>query len=160
MLHAANVLGRLRVKDLTHFLKDRKIPVIHEKADLEDVIEAMAGFAHSRLLYVINDNHELIGTISLGLLERHFFSGNHEPQIHARLMMKLIMAETAGDIMQKNLVVTREEDELVDVLQKMIQQNIKEMPVINRHHKVIGDLTLVDLLKFIVDLKKHNLPDE
>jgi len=159
MLHAANVLGRLRVRDLTHFLKDREIPVIHEKADIENVIEAMAGFVHSRLLYVINDHHELIGTISLGLLERHFFSRNHEPQIHARLMMKMIKAETAGDIMQKNLVVAREEDELIDVLQKMIRLNIKEMPVLNHHRKVIGDLTLIDLLEFIVHLKKTDMLD-
>jgi predicted transcriptional regulator len=61
--------------------------------------------------------------------------------------------------MQKNLVVAREEDELIDVLQKMIRLNIKEMPVLNHHRKVIGDLTLIDLLEFIVHLKKTDMPD-
>ncbi len=34
------------------------------------------------------------------------------------------------------------------------------MAVLNSQHRVIGDLTLTDLLKFFVELKKTGLPDE
>jgi CBS domain-containing protein len=68
-----------RVTELVAFLKERerKLPLIHAKANIEEVIDTMIRFQHSRLLYVVDDEKKLTGTISLGLLARHVFSRSH-----------------------------------------------------------------------------------
>jgi CBS domain-containing protein len=144
------VLGNTRVTDLVAPLKERRLPLIHEKANIEEVVEAMIRFEHSRLLYVVDDEGKLTGTISLGLLVRHVFSPSHEPQIHPRFLISMITAETAKDIMKKNPVVTTEEEEVGIVLKRMIRTNVKEIPVLDSEKRVIADLTIVDLLRFIV----------
>ncbi|MBE9571836.1 MAG: CBS domain-containing protein [Proteobacteria bacterium] len=150
MTSIEGVLGNTRVTDLVALLKERRLPLIHEKANIEEVVEAMIRFEHSRLLYVVDDEGKLTGTISLGLLVRHVFSPSHEPQIHPRFLISMITAETAKDIMKKNPVVTTEEEEVGIVLKRMIRTNVKEIPVLDSEKRVIADLTIVDLLRFIV----------
>ena len=145
------IKGSARVSEVVAFLKERKLPLIQEKANIEEVIDTMIRFQHSRLLYVVDDDKKLTGTISLGLLARHVFSASHEPQIHPRFLINMITAETAKDIMQKNPVVTTEEEKVEVVLKRMIRINAKEIPVLDNEKRVIADLTMVDLLKFLLN---------
>ncbi len=141
----------VKVTEVVALLKERKLPLIHEKANIEEVIGTMIRFQHSRLLYVVDDDKKLTGTISLGLLARHVFSTSHEPQIHPRFLINMFTAETAKDIMQKNLVVTTEEEKVEVVLKRMIRTNAKEIPVLDKEKRVVADLTMVDLLKFLLN---------
>lgn len=145
------IKGSARVTEVVAFLKESKLPLIQEKANIEEVIDTMIRFQHSRLLYVVDDDKKLTGTISLGLLARHVFSTSHEPQIHPRFLINMITAETAKDIMQKNLVVTTEEEKVEVVLKRMIRTNAKEIPVLDKEKRVVADLTMVDLLKFLLN---------
>ena len=148
-------ISSTRVTELVTLLKERRLPLIHEKANIEEVVDAMIRFEHSRLLYVVDDDGKLTGTISLGLLARHVFSASHEPQIHPRFLVGMITAERAKDIMQKNPVVATEEEEVGIVLKRMIRTNVKEMPVLDGEKKVIADLTMVDLLRLIVNSRQY-----
>ena len=150
-MSTCEVSSKARVREVVAFLKERKLPLIQEKANIEEVIDTMIRFQHSRLLYVVDDDKKLTGTISLGLLARHVFSTSHEPQIHPRFLINMITAETAKDIMQKNLVVTTEEEKVEVVLRRMIRTNAKEIPVLDNEKRVIADLTMVDLLKFLLN---------
>ncbi len=145
------IKGSARVTEVVALLKERKLPLIHEKANIEEVIDTMIRFQHSRLLYVVDDDKKLTGTISLGQLARHVFSTSHEPQIHPRFLINMITAETAKDIMQKNLVVTTEEEKVEGVLRRMIRTNAKEIPVLDKKKRVVADLTMLDLLKFLLN---------
>lgn len=145
------IKGSARVTEVVAFLKERKLPLIQDKANIEEVIDTMIRFQHSRLLYVVDDDKKLTGTISLGMLVRHVFSTSHEPQIHPRFLINMITAETAKDIMQKNLVVTTEEEKVEVVLKRMIRTNAKEIPVLDKEKRVVADLTMVDLLKFLLN---------
>lgn len=149
------MLGAKKVAELVDFLKERRLPLIDQKANLEEIVTAMIHFEHSRLLYVVDNNEKLIGTISWGLLARHVFSSSHDPQIHQRFIMSMITAETAKDIMQKNPLVATENELLEKLLKKMIRSNVKEIPVIDREKRVIADLTIVDLLRFLINSRKR-----
>ena len=140
-----------KVTEVVALLKERKLPLIHEKANIEDVVDAMIRFEHSRLLYVVDDDRKLVGTISLGLLARHVFSTSHEPQIHPRILINMITAGTAKDIMQKNPVVTTEEEKVEIVLRRMIRTNVKEIPVLDKEKRDVAVITIVDLLKFLLN---------
>lgn len=146
-----DILGSMTVTELVAPLKKRRLPLVKEEENIEEVIDAMVTFGHSRLLYVVDENRKLTGAISLGLLTRHVFSPSHEPQIHARFLMDMITAETAKDIMQKNPVIASIEDNVVAVLERMIKANVKEIPILDEERRIVADLTIIDLLKVIIN---------
>jgi CBS domain-containing protein len=131
-------------------LKERKPPIVLEHSTIQDVIHAMIQFDHSRIVYVQDELGKLSGTISLGTLAKHVFSRSHEPRIHARLLLSMITAETAKDIMQKRPVSAFKNEEVGNVLKRMIESNVKEIPILDEDRRVIGDITMLDLLKFLL----------
>ncbi len=151
VLHFEKNKLHTKIAELMDGLQDRDIPMIHEDAEIEDIIDLMVKTKHTRLLYVVDKNDKLIGTISLGLLVRHVFSHRHEPQIHSRFLMHAITTKTADHMMQKHPVFAREEDNVEKVIKRMIKSNVKEIAILNSEKKVIGDLTMVDLLNFLMD---------
>ncbi len=144
-----------KIAKLIGGLKERELPIIHKDSNIENVIDGIIRFKHSRLLYVVDDDRKLIGTISLGMLVRHVFSRGHEPQIHPRFLINMITRKTAKDIMQKTPVFAKEEEEVESVLNKMIKSNVKEIAVQDGERRVIADITMVDLLKFLVITEKN-----
>jgi CBS domain-containing protein len=141
------IIKTSKVSELVPLLKERRLPLIHEKATIKEVVDAMTSFEYSRLIYVVDDEGRLTGTISLGLLARHVFSPSHEPQIHPRHLIDMITVETAKDIMQKNTLVATEEEAVGSVLKRMIGANVKEIPVLDSEKRVVADITIVDLLR-------------
>jgi len=139
-----------KVAELVTLLKKRKVPIIHENASIKEVVEVMISFEPRRLLYVVDDEKKLAGIISLGILARHVFSASHEPQIHARFLIDMITAETAKDIMKRKTVVATESEQVGMVLKRMIRTNVHEMPVVDDEKRVVADITLIDLLRFLV----------
>jgi CBS domain-containing protein len=114
-------------------------------------IHAMIQFEHSRVVYVQNETGELIGTISLGALAKHVFSPSHVPRIHARLLLSMITTETAKDMMQKKPVFAITHEDVGTVLKRMVESKVKEIPILDEHRKIVGDVTMLDLLKFLLN---------
>ena len=127
----------------------RRVPVVALDADLDTVLEHFIQSRHSRAIYVQNQEGELVGTIALGDIVRHRFHAYHESQTHALPgSLEMATAEQARDFMHADVLYARPEDQLQDLLETMLHRHIKEVPVIDAHNHVIGDLTIVDLLRF------------
>lgn len=140
----------INIDRLLSSIKERKPPVVTEHATIQNVIDAMIQFDHSRVVYVQDEAGKLSGAISLGALAKHVFSRSHEPQIHARVLISMITAETAKDIMQKRPLFALQSEEVGNVLKRMIESNVKEIPILDEDRRVIGDITMLDLLKFLL----------
>lgn len=130
-------------------LKGRDLPLVRQESTIEEVIDAMVRYQHTRLLYVVDEDGKLLGTIALGSLVRHAFGRSHEPQIHPRFVMRMITTETAKDIMQKKPIFAGEDEDVEVVLKRMIGKNVKEIAVLDEEKRVVGDVTMIDLLKFL-----------
>jgi len=141
----------VKIAEVLEVLKGRNIPLISEDSTVEDAIETMVRFPHSRLLYVVDTDGRLKGTISLGNLVRHFFYRSHEPQIHPRFLLSMITTETAKDIMERHPIFATEEQDVERVLKRMVEKNVKEIAVLDSEKKLVGDMTMIDLLKFQLD---------
>ncbi|MCK4425111.1 MAG: CBS domain-containing protein [Deltaproteobacteria bacterium] len=138
-----------RVSGLLSLLKARRPPVVHKEASIEEVIDTTIRFEHSRLVYVLDDEDRLAGVISLGDLVRHVFSRSHVPKIHPRSIISMIATKTAEDIMRKNVLFTTKNEEVEAVLKKMIHANVKEIAVVDGDRRIVGDITVVDLLQYL-----------
>jgi CBS domain-containing protein len=60
----------------------------------------------------------------------------------------MITSETARDIMNRELIHALEDDSLDKVVERMIQAGVKEIAILDGEKKLVGDLTMLDLLKY------------
>jgi len=147
-------IGKKKIEEVAANHRGRELPVIHENALLKDIVEGMIRFGHSRILYVVDDEGSLLGTISLGEIVRHAFSRSHEPRIHPRRLMSTINVENARHMMQEHSVFAKAGEEIRVVLVRMIRANVKEIAIIDDENRIVGDITMLDLLKFLLVQKE------
>jgi CBS domain-containing protein len=138
----------MKIKEILEINKEREIPFVLEIATIREVFEKMFKNPHTRLVYVVDSNGKCMGIISLGALIRHIFSFSYEPSVHSRFLIPMITSETARDIMNMGLIYATAEDEVEDVIKEMIKAAIKEIPILDKEKKIIGDVTILDLLKY------------
>ena len=96
-----------RIADLLKEFPKRDVPTVHRDAPLQEVVRSMVDTPHSRLLYVIDDEGKLLGSISLGALMRHVFVEFHEPTVHGRSMIDALVNETAEHLMRPRPICAR-----------------------------------------------------
>jgi len=138
------------IADLVKDLPKRDLPIVYHNAPLKDVVRAMVETVHSRLLYVVDDEGKLLGSISLGSLMRHVFVEFHEPRVHSRSMIDSLVNETAEHLMRPRPLCAAQDDAVRDVLGRLVADNVKEFPVVDDQQRVVADLTAVDLIKALL----------
>jgi len=146
-----------KIADLVERLKQRKVPVVLKGATVSEIIDAFAESDHSRILYVVDDEGRFRGVLSLGNMIRHVFFHYHDPSIDSRSLVSMSVSETAGDFMQREPVFAMLSDKVEDILQRMIDHNVKEIPILDDEKRVVADLTIVDLLEYYKCVKGPDL---
>lgn len=136
----------MKIKELTEIIEARDLPLAREEDAIAEVLEKMLKHPHSRLIYVVDENDRCQGVISLGTLIRHLFSSSFEPAVHARFVIPMITAETAKHIMDTGVIYATEEDEVEPLIKKMVKAAIKEIPILDETKRIVGDVTMLDLL--------------
>jgi len=157
MAGAKKKRGLGKIADLLEQLKQRKLPVVLKQATVSEIIDAFAASDHSRVLYVVDDEWRFTGVLSLGNMIRHVFFHYHDPSIDSRSLVSMVVSETAGDFMQREPMFTIHSEDVEHVLQRMIDRNVKEIPILDDEKRVIADLTIVDLLKYYKSVKGPDL---
>jgi len=137
----------MKIKEILEIIGSRDLPLVKEDDTIREVLEKMLNYPHTRLMYVVDDEQKCRGIISLGALIRHLFSSSFEPAVHARFVIPMITAETAEHIMNTGLIYAIAEEEIEKVIKRMIKAAIKEIPVLDEENRIIGDVTMLDLLK-------------
>jgi CBS domain-containing protein len=144
----------VKIGEVLKTLKGREIPVVTEESSVEEAIHAIVRLPHSHLLYVVDNHKRLMGTISVANLVRHFFSRSHEPRIHPRHLISMITTETAKDIMERHPIFAMEDEEVEMVLKRMIEKNVEGIAVLDGKKRPVGDITMTDLLGFLIKTRK------
>jgi CBS domain-containing protein len=139
----------VKLKEVITSQKGRELPLVREESSIEELIDAMVQHKHTRLLFVVDEEGKLLGSIALGPLVRHVFRQSHEPRIHPRNIMSIITTEMAKDIMDKHPIFAEEEEDVEHVLKRMIGKNVTEIAVLDKEKRVVADVTMIDLLTFL-----------
>jgi len=138
----------MKVREILKLINTRAIPIVREDDHIDDLVEKIFEHPHTRLIYVVDDQGVLKGTISLGMLLRHIFPHTYEPRAHAPSIIGMITSEEAQHIMTKGVVTADVEDDVEEVMKRMVRAEVKEIAVVDNEKKIIGDVTVIDLLKF------------
>ena len=138
----------MKIKELLAIMGERGLPCLEEQEPIQGVLMKMLQYPHTRLVYVIGENGQCAGVISLGTLIRHLFPQSFEPAVHARSIITMITSETAKDIMNKGVIFASGQEDLEIVIKRMIKSQVKEIPILDDDKRIIADLTMLDLLQF------------
>ena len=136
----------LLVRDVVARHKGRQVPLVRQDTPIERLPVAIQFHRHSRQLYVVDGQNHLLGNITLGRLVMYMFARSHGSSMNPRHVMGLITHETAGDIMSDGTLSARMDDDLEDLLERMVDANVDEVPVVDDDGKIVNDLTMIDML--------------
>ena len=138
----------MKIKELMQHLELREIPCIFEQSDIIEVVHVIVRFPHTRLIYVIDEQKRLRGTISVGSLLRHIFPYHYQGKIHPRGLLRNITAEKAVHIMDKKNIFASLDETVEVVLKRMAGKGVKEMAILDNNGCILSDITAIDLLKY------------
>jgi CBS-domain-containing membrane protein len=138
----------MKIKEIMQNIKDRGLPCVSENSDIREVIRVAVRFPHTRLVYVIDEQKKLLGTITIGSLIRHLYPYHYEDKIHPRDILRNIIVEKASHLMSSGNV-NASPDETVDViLKRMASTGAKEIAVVDSNGCILADITAADLLRY------------
>jgi CBS domain-containing protein len=142
----------MKIHEVLSHIGPRDVSYIHEDSQIQNVIHMMAKQVHTRhtrLVYVVDAEKRLQGTITVGSLLRHIFLHQYEGMIHAQGgLLSFITTETAPHIMERKCVVASQNDSVEEVLKRMASSGVKEMAVLDEGGRIIADITAIDLLRY------------
>jgi len=138
----------MKIREVLERIGAREIPMIGLDSPIAEVIRIMADFVHTRLVYVVDQDQRLKGTISEGSLLRHIYPHHYEEKIHPQGILGRITAETARHLMDKRSIAATPEETVDDVLRRMARCGVKEMAVLDEEGRILGDITAIDLLRY------------
>jgi CBS domain-containing protein len=137
----------LKVRDVVARHKDRQMPLIRQDTPIAELAQAIEWHRHSRQLYVVDEQDHLLGNITLGRLVMYVFASSHGSSMNPRHVMGLITCTCAGDLMTEGTHSVGMDEEVEEVLERMVAGNVDEVPVTDDKGRVVADLTMVDLLR-------------
>ena len=139
----------MKIGDVLHKIGNLPYLTIHIDCTLEEASRKIADVGHLRTIYVLDNEGRLRGILSLGELIRSMITAGHKPHFHARSLLARITAKKAADIMDEYVVYARKDNDLNSVLERMIDNHIKEIPVVDEDKKIIANIGIIDLWKLI-----------
>lgn len=115
------------------------------EATLEEISDKIKDLRQVRGIYVVDAEGRLIGTLSLGVLIRHLTAARRRSPFLVRSLLARLTTTNVIDLMDKNVVYARQEEDFNQVLDRMIQRNIKEIPVVDEERRIKAVLSILDL---------------
>ena len=134
------------VRDVVARHKGRQVPLIRQDTPIAKLPVAIQFHRHSRQLYVVDGQNNLLGNITLGHLVMYVFASSHGSGMNPRHVMRLITCTHAGDLMTEGTITAQMDDRVEEVLERMVNANVDEVPITDDEGRVVADLTMIDLL--------------
>lgn len=126
-----------------------KPTVIPENTKLEDVIRAIIKDPVTRSVYVIDNKQKFIGFITVLQLLRLTLirEGGALPRIEETKEIFQMETTLRIDEVMHPPIFVYEDDNLLKILGKMLEEKVQELPVVSKEEKIIGDLNCLEILK-------------
>ena len=137
---------------------------VYEKDSIHTVINKFIKNPVTRAVYVVDNKVILQGIITIqDILKRisvDFYSTAFiysEPSFTGYNIMASITDSTAADIMNTDIYSVKDNDSIEHAFSILFQNHAGEIPVVDEHNKLIGDLNVIELLVLWEKREKSNI---
>jgi len=121
--------------------------LVSDNVDLVNLVKVFISAPVLHNICVVNSTGQLAGMINRKMVFRAVFSHHVAPRSRVSDLLRLLTAETSGEIMVTHLVSAIETDSIDDVIRKIIHHNIREIPILDNEGKVLGFITILRIMK-------------
>ncbi len=129
--------------------------VVHEEADLMDLIRHFLQRPDLHHVCVVDRDSRLMGLVNRKLLFRNVFSHHVGAGSQVTRLFTLLTAETSGELMLLHPVSTTEEAPIDTVIETLIHRNIGEIPVVDDEGRILGFIGILRIMKEWVEEEKR-----
>lgn len=141
--------------------------VVHSEASLKDISQAMLGRSCTQVAAVISREEHLLGLVTLrGLADHLFFDIMPElffREIHhqeeAEAFGRMANVRNAADFMIEPVAV-HGDDPIKEAFRLMHEHDLSGLPVVDDENKVIGFVTLLELLELVLRRDEERVEHE
>jgi len=140
---------------LTALLKAEKmgrasdLPTVFLNDPVEKIVKVILRYRRKKAVYVINEDNTLIGLITVRGLMRTLFSLYHKPEAHSRRIIQMLTADSASEIMNKEIYFQYLDVPVEEVLHYMIKRGVYAIPIVSKEKKLLHEISLRDILRFL-----------
>ena len=128
---------------------------VHEDETLDNVAKALIANPRLKTAYVVNDDLQLVGEITLGALVKQEFKDIIPTSSFEYFdALEFIGKDVAKDIMSRSVSVS-DEDTLKTTFAKMYEYNLLELPVVDENKRLIGNIDMLELLTILIEKKEQ-----
>ncbi len=145
-----------KVKDFMNVLGENP-PIVKTNDPIFDVAQFICKFKYGRSVFVVDMNDKLVGVLMISTLIKHLLKtfGIRENRIlPARSLIHIFFSSQAEDVMKRDVVFAKVDDDIDDVIEKMVSRDIKKVPVVDDDMKIMGFIDLIAILDYAL---RHQL---
>jgi CBS domain-containing protein len=135
-------------RDLLIYIGNRPWPSVKEDASIDEAVEALSQSVYSHIVYVTDETQILQGVITEETLVKYLFIHYHDDMLDTRALISRALSEQASDLMRNERFKARVDDELEFILEEMIACKVDEVPVLDDGGRMLGDITMKDIIRY------------
>ncbi len=144
-------MQKIKVKNVRKLICDTPATV-EEDETLPEIALAFCDNPKTRTIYVVDKENRLKGIITLDDIVEIIFPEVIKIETGYEIL-HTFRGRCAKEIMIEAPLKVRDEDNIEEVLKKMLQNGIEEAPVVDEEDRVIGEINLLEILNVWVE--KH-----
>ena len=136
---------KLHIGDIIDTLRDHPFVTVPEDMAVAEVAEIVRKQPDVRSIFVTDKNGGLKGALSLGKLIRTITASRAGRDFSTRRLIRCLACSSARDIMTPHLITASLNDPADQVVDRMLEGNIKEIPIVDDKGRIIRNAGLLDL---------------
>ena len=121
--------------------------LVNEEADVFDIIKHFAENPCLHHVCVLNKEERLMGLINRKRMFKSVFSHYVGTESQVSHLFTLLTAQTSEQLMITHIISTTQDATIDSVAKSLIENNIREIPVIDEDHRVLGFITISMILQ-------------
>ena len=144
----------IKIKEARMLVTPNPLFVLEDET-LDNVAKAFIANPQLKTAYVVNDNLQLVGGITLSnLVKQEFKDIIPSSSVEYFNALEFIGKDVAKDILSKPIFVS-DEDTLKTAFVKMYKYDLCELPVVDKNKWLIGNIDMLELLTILIEKKEQ-----
>ena len=144
----------IKIKEARMLVTPNPLFVLGDET-LDDVAKALIANPGLKTAYVVDDDLQLVGEITLSsLVKQEFKDIIPSSSIDCFNALEFLGNEVAKDIMSRSIFVS-DEDTLKTAFVKMYEYGLCELPVVDENKRLKGNIDMLELLAMLIEKKEQ-----
>ena len=127
---------------------------VYKKAKINEIAKMFIADPSLKTVYVLDKKNKLVGSVTLKKLIKNEFINLIPSSFEYFDALEFIGNQSAEELMNAPYYV-KDDDTLKTAFIKMYENNLEDLPVVDDAHKLIGNISLIELLTILIEKKEQ-----